>query len=821
MGLPDVKGAQWVAVSDDNLYFVRETLPQVLALEPSKERAFNAAVTLVGEGRIAAITHDWMQSGDVTATANALDTLVAKAPESWDNREAVGLFATRMRKQEAAPRAEDPDAKQTAEFLMTLSMDQIAEFPLGNWLIPQRDEQQRYVRGGGFPGASPFAKAGGKAKTDARITAFLGKKREALITLAKLLDDRRFLRVDGRRDEHAGAGRCSHDGSELGATIGYRYDQLARPWELGELVWRILNPLLPEEVRWGVETNPENRAKLTSGWLKAIVAMNDEDLAWYYLHAARRPDFSGFHNMPAFLRSLDFLTETGGPETLTKIKDVLLDSGVWENLSFDEMILRVEAYLKRAPRDDLFPEKLRAAVKAGLDTDEDNTRRYLPNSITESARKQMPVKRAALAKLLDRALQHPGRLAEKFTALATMDQDERTIALQSITAGLAIWPPLEVEAALLQTVASVGSQESKRDLIRFLLNSYEPKSLSTVRIKYDDAFPIPTDAPTREAMLALLCDETPFADNSIANGRSTLADFTATVLFSLGTGGARRDRWESLSFSARHLTTQWMRAQAMAIASGKRPPPLPNPAKVSARKTSALLRQLGALPPAQVPAALAAKSLDEQVAIVARLDRVERWPAPLMMAHFTVGKISGDKAGDLGAAAWLGLRLDEKLIGEITAAVQKAAITSKHFTVTAAVAGSLSGCEIAVVESPNTMTPQQHQDAVFPGLLDKPMPVAVCLASIQERYYGIPEFASRFGFPVWSDEAVTTAWRSECGMPQPGAKTPDRYSDQGGKQIPANPAAFDEEVSNCLSLGRYQRDPLRLTISATGIGKGQ
>ena len=805
--------------------FVRRTLPEVLALAPSRENAFAAARALVGQGRLDVIVSDWLQGGQIAAAADALDAMVAEFPEDWADREAVRLLAARMRRQEAAPLAGEPDAKQAAEFLMKLTESQIDGFPFGNWLIPHQDEQERYVSGNAGFCSNPFTKAGGK-QTDDALAAFLAKRRETAAALVKLLDDRRFLRPAIRRPTNdRGSGHFSHDGSEQGAGTGYHYDELKRPGELGELAWRMLTPIIPESVREPVESNPGERAKLVSDWIGKVMAMNDEELAWFYLHAERRKDIPGFYRQDTFLRALDYLTEHGGPETLAKVSEVLLDAGAWDDLSFGGMLVRVEEFLKRSPGDAAFADKLRTAVKTGLDAHE----KSMGNAMGEWERKHLPDTRSAWAKMLELVLRHPGGLLEKFTAIAAMEKDVRGCALRAIEAGLAKWPPAEVKAAVLQAVAAAATSEARRDLVGFMLESYEPKgdwswgNLSSDEARYEDVPPLPADTTTRGAMLALLRDESPFQADSLASGKSTVADFTANAIFLLGTGGERRGKWETaVSRSARYLTAGWIRAQAMAMAAGDPLPPLPNPAKVSKGKTSSLIRQLRALPPGRVAADLAARTPDEQLAAIAHLDKIGQWPAELVKAHFTIDKVSGEKIADLEAATWKGLQLNEKLVREITDAVQDAAIAGKYITVTASIAGTLSGCEMRIEASPGGMTPQAFQDAGFPGLADKPRPQAVCMLTIESGTFGFPQGSPRFGFPVWKDEAPTKAWRGEHAHSPPAPDEPNYYYyEEGRKRFPTNPAAFEEKLRECLKLSGYIRDPLRLTIRVTGIDEDE
>ncbi|MCX6879032.1 MAG: hypothetical protein NTW21_35270 [Verrucomicrobia bacterium] len=305
------------------------------------------------------------------------------------------------------------------------------------------------------------------------------------------LDDRRFLRLAIRRPNERGSGHFSHDGSEQGAATGYRYDQLKRPGELGELAWRMLEPILPENVRWPEETNPKDRTNLVSDWIGKIAAMNDEELAWDYLHASRNPESYGIGNIHTFLRALAYLTEHGGPETLAKVREVLLDAGAWDDLSFGEMLVRVKEFLKRSPGDASFADKLRTAVKTGLDAHE----KIVGNAMGEWERKHLPETRSAWAKMLELVLQHPGKLLDKFTSIAAMGKDERGYMLQAIEAGLAKWPPAEVKAAVFQAVAVAETPEARRDLVGFLLDRYEPKGdWESDQVRYED---VPRCPPTR------------------------------------------------------------------------------------------------------------------------------------------------------------------------------------------------------------------------------------------------------------------------------------------------------------------------------------
>ncbi len=788
---------------------VKEILPQALALAPSKETALDAAVSLVADGQLAAIVRDWIQNGDVAATTKALDALVARFHHGWQNQAAARLFTTRMRKQEAATRAGERDAKEAAKFLMNINMKQFERLPFNsNWLITDVKQHEHYERGrGAFCGSPAFVRVGGKAVFDDPTTAFLAKKRELVSALEKLIDDRRFLRVESWRDDHWGSGRFSHNESERG--VGY--DGLQRPWELGELAWRMIRPILTDNVESEIEGNPQERMKLVSAFLKTILAKNDEELAWFYLHAAADAGNLSY-------QSLDYLINKGSQETLSKLRELFLDSKVWsEYNSFDEMLVRVEEYLKRAPQDAAFAKNLRAAVKAGTDAYRE---RYqdATKPETEDDKRQQAHTRAAQMKLIDLAINHPGDLPRKFTEIAAMNEDEESTALFAIVTGLGRWSSVEVEAAILKTVATMGTPTCKQCMMQFMRNVYEPQTDGM--FNFDSALPIPSDAATRAAILTLLQDETPILDTWAGNRKTTIGDFTAEVLFSISIGGKKRTTWGMRSHTVSYLNKKWLRANAMAIASGKPSIPLPYTEKFSSRQTTMLIRGLSALAAIQVPAALAEKSPDEQTAIITRLDAVKTWPVSLSTAHFTIGKVSGDGAADLDAENWKGRRLDEKLINEIIAAIQKAAVAGKYLTVTASIAGALAGCEIVVVKTPKMMTQQQLVETKLPGLVGKASPLAVCSICVGTGMFSDDvDFSARFGFPIWKDDTQTLAWQNEHGQPRPEPEDPERFTEPWRKKVSANPLPFQTKLKEYFSMksGYEQRGAFKLTICSTAV----
>ena len=802
--------------------FVREAVPQVLAIAVSPEKAIDGAVTLLADAQLANLSRDWNGNGNVAAYAAGIDALAAKFPRGWEHRDAAGLLATRLREQKHAALAADPDAKQAAEFLLKLKPAQFGELPLGrNWFISSgggrasggttmEDRIAMHEAEIQMPGDDD-GPPGKPMKHGSAVGVFFAKKREAALALAKLLDDRRFVRFDhrtGRDDTYYSSGeRKSRE-----VIIREQYSKLSRPYEIGELAWDILRPLLPDETRNEAQQKPATRAALALAWVKSAAAKSDEELAWNYLRGANGTYDNVFRN------GLRFLVDQGGPETLVQLREVFFDPGVWNGSSLGELIPHVERYVKRAPADAAFADKLRAAVNAGLDAaDAENHTQFSGSGMAEM-KKQMAAQRAAQMKQLDRIFKPPQPLAGQLAEIVAMEETEALAALSAIGEMLAKKPLSEVEPPLFQAAAKAKSAPIKQQMIQIVMDAGMNGASGRADAKGVAMPPLPGDAQTREAILTLLRDEKP-AQNAWNNTvDSTIADLTATILLWIHSEEAAQEQWQSFVTSVPHLATKWMRTHAIALASGKPLPPLPNAANIPADKAAALVRELGALAAKDVPAALEKRSPDEQLAIVAQLAKTPEWPASLAEAQFTVRTISGKSAGELRVGDWKGRRLDEKLIHDIETEVVRAAAAGKLHIASVSIDGSLSGVEISLNVSEGKSSVRQIEEMGLPGLSAKAAPIAS--VSIDIHWSGQDSDArdqwTGFAYPLWKDEAATRAWRDAHGKPK---NEPKQSDETDAPKNRANPAPFEAKLRELLSFKKEARGPFFVTISATAIGK--
>jgi len=790
--------------------FVREALPRVLAIASSREKALDGAVTLLADEQIAGLGRDWNRNGDAKAYAAGIEALAARFPRGWEHRDAAGLLLARLREQTPAPLAGDPDARQAADFLLKLKPAQFGELPRGwNWFISAGGGGRRYGR---FPMGGEDDEAEAKPmKKDSAVAAFFARKREAAQALAKLLDDRRYVRCSHRADQQSRYRYSYGDRQSREEIIRGHYDQLSRPYEMGELAWDILSPLLPEQTRGEAQQKPATRAALALAWVKSVAAKSDEELAWDCLRAAN----STYDE--AFRGGLRFLTEHGGPETLAKLTEVFFDPGVWNDSSLAEMIPHVESYVKRAPADAAFPDKLRAAAKAGFDAEEaENSARFSGPGM-EEMKKQMTGQRAAQMKQLDRIFKPPQPIAEQLAEILAMEETEALAVLEATGEVLAKKPRAEIESPVFQAAAKAKSPAIKRQMIQILMGAVMNGMQARALGKGGAAPSLPAGAPTRDALLALLRDET-LADNDWnPAAESTVADFTAAILLVLYGSPAAQEKWQSLGQSAPHLATRWLRTHSIALASGQPAPPFPNAANIPANQAAALIRELGALTAKDVPTALDAKTPDEQLAIVTQLVEAPEWPASLAEAQFTVRSVAGKNVAELGAVDWKGRRFDEKLVRDIETAMAAAAVGGKTLTLFLEVRGALAGVGISVGALRGAMPLQQLEGMGLPGLAGKPSPAGTLVITLRRGGDGdAPGDSVGFGFPVWKDEAATRAWREAHGKPAAAAKPKD---DLERRDYSADPAAFDAKLRECLSLKQGTRGPLQLVISATAIGE--
>jgi hypothetical protein len=250
-----------------------------------------------------------------------------------------------------------------------LKREDLQKLPIGqNWLIPGGELRGRFgaMLGGiseGFVGedADPPENETTAGADKDPLKAFFSRPREAAATLARLLNDGRFLRVM-QNEVSFSHEYFSSDSDEQ--RLAMNYSSLPRPLELGELAWRLIQPLFPQSERIFIENG--DRSAATLAWLQRIAGQTDEELAWESMRTASGPYDNAFQN------SLSYLVKHGSESTVTKLREVFLDPAVWSN-NIDSLLPVLEAYLKRlndgaAP----FMEQLKPVVVKAVNSQKEN-----------------------------------------------------------------------------------------------------------------------------------------------------------------------------------------------------------------------------------------------------------------------------------------------------------------------------------------------------------------------------------------------------------------------------------------------------------------
>ena len=611
-------------------------------------------------------------------------------------------------------------------------------------------------------------------------------------------------REDGNNFNNRHFSSGGHQSHE--AVLRAQYDQLSRPSELGEFAWTLLARLLPEELRDAAGERPAARAESTLAWLKSVAGKSDEELAWEYLRNSRatyQDEFSG---------SLAFLVEKGGPDTLASLREVFLDPGVWSGGSIDDVLAHVEKYVKRAPADPAFAEKLRAALKSGLDAEEAGHREF--GRSESNMDRQFAARRKMEMKKLDQLFKPPQGVSEQLAEIIAMEEPEALASFTVAAQSLATRPLQEIEPAIFQAAAKAKPVMLKSQMLQLLLTTAMRGARGQAATGAVAPPAVPGEPATREAIQTLLRDETPVPNKYDPANAFSISDITSWSLLAIHDASAKQDGWQRLGTSFPELAKKWARTRANALASGQPVPPMPSAANLPAGRAVALVAELGALPAAQIPAALDTKTPDEQLAVLEHLAKATDWPAAIAEAHFTVRKVAGEQAANLGGAAWKGRRLDEKFAHEIQTAIEVSAAAGKFFAVRVSGGEPLAGVQISVLMPERNITPDDLSRYSLPGLTGRPVPAAIVFAGIQSQTDGaMREANDGFGIPIWKDAAVSRAWREEHGKP---VSDPPKDENQT-RRISSNPAPFEKRLRSFLSLDKDARGTFRVTISATGI----
>ena len=779
--------------------FVKEHFPYAVRIAGSPAKALDGAVGLIADTAMGEVCAKFYENGNAAACATAVEGLAAKFPRGWKQRDASLMFAARLREQKLSSQAGDPAAKAAAAVLLALRAQDAGQIGgLGNWMLPKLPDD-----GGGERRGRAFSRRRHRsfsdfsddesAVKDGPLSRFLAKSREALPGLVQLLGDQRFVRFPMQRGRSHSyfSSRMNRD-----EVLRQQYDALSRPAELGEIARILIGEVAPNDF----EESDDDLRK----WAASAVAKTDEELAWDYLRN------SNSTNDGAFSMGLSFLVAKGGDETLRKLREVFLDPGVWNSNSLDTVGEQAAAWLKRAKPEPEFGPKLVAAAKSGLKRESDEQARYFERNDNAEYAKQFAARQKALTAKLDGLFKPQKPLAERIAEIATMDETEASGFLQTLRKDFEKASPEELLSAILPVAAAAKSAEVKFALIG---------SLYREAGKAADAAKIPP--AVREAMLTLLRDTGEVSNRWNPGNRQKIAEVAAGVIVMSYCPAKDRMKWQTYGMNMPRLATKWMLHSAQEIAAGKSAPPLPDPAKADG---PALVKELGALTAAAVAGAFDKKSPNEQIAIVAHLEKSSDWPASLVEFHFTIAEVTDTSEGappGFDAAKWKGRRLDEAALRELMEFTEKTLLTTPVM-LSISINSPLAGVAVSVGKWEQKVGPQQIEQMGLPKGDSKPDAVWLAAIRISKDNAGEEETSRNsagFGYLAWKDEAKTRAWRDKNAKAVAKPANEEEDTPFGPQKLDTNPAKFEQKLKDWLSMKAGSRGAALIYFSATKVSE--
>jgi hypothetical protein len=554
------------------------------------------------------------------------------------------------------------------------------------------------------------------------------------------------------------------------------------------------------------DDDEETSGEDVRAWVEGMAKLSDEELAWEYLKN------SGSSSNDEFGTALTQLVKKGSPATLLKLQAVFQDPAVWRG-DFDGTIGHLEGYLEKIPGDKAaFGEKLKAAAKAALDEERADRAKY-QSEMTDDYRKTQEAQAKAQLKKIDQFFKQTS-LAEALAELQDGDEDELRAMAQGLQPIVARTAPGEVEARVLQAAAKAKTGGAKVALLGILQTQAQGRGPMAKKLEA-------MDADTRAAAMSLLKDSA----KGEGGGRRRrgeaveVGQVAATAILYYRFTPEEQAAWTELYQRAPNLVSGWLRTTALALAEGKPMPPAPDRSRVSEAETVALVAELGALTADKLSGTIAGKSPDQQLALLAYLERPKgEWPEVFKMAYLKIGKVSGELAGALGAEKWKGRQLDAALVAEVTSTVEKAALDGKPSMVFISPEGLLGGLAVSIQKNQQKMTREQFAQSPLKLPADKPAPDGV-LAYYLQAGAGPAMTNLGYFYPLWKDTATTKAWL-EGHRKTLAAAGKAANEESNARNARNDPGALEKGVKAILELQPTGRQPFFLRWMAAPIVEG-
>lgn len=724
--------------------------PMALARAPSPMLAMDAAISGIANGRLDQLNKDWISKGDTAAYIKGLEGLGAEFSRGWANRGAAMHLVGRLRQQKPSGKR-SPEAAKLASMLKALKPEDLRKLPMNqNWFVAGGDgvpisnlneisemgEEVGEVDGEDEAEVQPPASNKNNKKGPLDLL-FTEKKKQTAAALAELLDDTTFIRVI--KQDH-GNSYFSSDSSEEEKMMA-AYQQMQRPYELGELAWSLLSEVVPDD--YEMENDAAGRKELATEWLKEIASMSDEQLAWQTMKTA------GGHYDPSFKNALKFLVENGGEETAAKLEEVFLDPAAWGGNFDGEDTNVVQAYLKRiGSKAPAFGEKLKAVVIQKIEEQHASMLEH-SGGMNDEMKKHFETQKQSQLKQLDQVLK-PRGLGEMLEELVALKDDEALEIMDAVKTAMAQVSFSEAEKQVYLAAAKSQSAEIRSKLFQAIYFRYSDPSL---RENGEPPVVTPPDKATKEAIRTLLQDKSYPLSHDYGLPHPWSIEKSVAFSFAMRRLTENENKqFNLLQLDAPELWDEWQRSYVQAAIDDQPPPPLPDPEKITQSEIEKLIKELAVLPVEEVAAAMKSRTPDQQIAISKYLHNTSEWPPSLKTAAFTINSLVGNALEIIDASKWKGREFNEAVLQEISAAIESAAAQGKALNVCLMKEGCIGGMSLHVEHRTKTFsTANIPEERVDLSSHTKPDALIEC------RFMGFGTVD--YVLPIWRDESLTKRWK--------------------------------------------------------------
>ena len=608
-----------------NTALANELAIAVFDLTPSRERAINAAVSLIADHAYEAAAREFFTTYDWAAYHRVLAALVEKFPRGWMAHDAVAMLIPQLAKQAAGEPAPalslpgiqlDPKAlaaveKLTAKPAADSSADdekllKRAGYELSSIPANQRARVLAYLRNQGMRsnGGSPWwllEPADAKDSDNSPVARITALGIAALPVLAAMTDDPYFsFRPNETANEDSMYFSPNDDEEELTLRVHAR---LNRPATRGEVACNLLRQTLPDNTGELHQAGPEALRDLALAFWKDHQHATRDELAVVFLREG-----STYQNQSA----AKLLASSTDPKARQAFESYVLaaDPAIAQFQS-------VQTYLtaRKGAAKAFFEAYAKLVRSQGVDTGDNDGSNEYAYLIKQAGGAEKILKRLSglVAGVSPRAMAKeiakgkPGDAQAAIRSLLELMKDDTPVKrLYALLEGAIDSGNPLIRCQFLQATGQIAQREDGPDGQEERDEADDDKPASATERKLGEA--------EIKVWQQLLADTRDMPNNT--GEKVTIGDLAAAqLLVSINPG-----LYQTIASAGPVLQkteTELFREHATARLDGKPPPPLPDASHVKPDRIKAIISEAGAKPATEIHPYLSTLTPDERAAWLA------------------------------------------------------------------------------------------------------------------------------------------------------------------------------------------------------------